>query len=65
MTRNPIDDIYTVFDDNIADARESGDPVNDVAVSRLVDYLDDVANGDDEIDIDYLDKLTKEVLGTE
>lgn len=65
MTRNPIDDIYTVFDDNIADARESGDPVNDAAVSRLVDYLDDVANGDDDIDIDYLKELARKVLDIE
>ena len=65
MTRNPIDDIYTVFDDNIADARESGDPVNDVAVSRLVDYLEDVDNGDDDIDIDYLKELARKVLDIE
>lgn len=65
MTRDILDYIYTVFDDNIADARESGDPVNDVAVARLVDYLDDVANGDDDIDIDYLKELARKVLDIE
>lgn len=65
MTRDILDNIYTMFDDIVADARESGDPVNDVAVSRLVDYLDDVANGDDDIDIDYLKELARKVLDIE
>lgn len=65
MRSADIDEIFDAFRDAVTEAREIGAPVNDAAITRVEDYLEDVENGDDEIDIDYLDKLTKEVLGTE
>lgn len=65
MRSADIDEIFDAFRDAITESRDNGMPVNDAAITRAEEYLEDVENGDDDIDIDYLDKLTKEVLGTE
>ena len=65
MDGNPIDRIVDALKDYIDRAREDGTPINDAAITRVEDYLEDVENGDDELDFDYLIKLSKEVQGTE
>lgn len=65
MDSNTIDHIVDVLKGYIDQAREDGTPINDAAITRVEDYLEDVENGDDELDFDYLIKLSKEVQGTE
>ena len=60
-----IDEIFDAFRDAITEARDNGVPVNDTAITRVEEYLDDVENGNDDFDIEHLNKLAGEVLDTE
>lgn len=65
MDGNHIDYIFDVLNDYVDRAREDGTPINDAAVARVEGYIHDVEDGNDNLDIDYLIKLSKEVQDTE
>lgn len=62
MGNADIDDIFDAFEDYL---HAVGTPINDAAVARIEDYLDDIASSGEAPDYDYLKKLSTEVLDIE